>query len=352
MHRGEDIMLPLWGFIPSRAGDASELLASVCPLVLGRCLNEVTQSCGRSLQHLHFLKEQMQFMACPSFFLLSPLSTWNLYSLYARSRAKAVKNYSLHFQFSEFVRAFYFPVCWVLFSKAACCEASLSRPCNLKIWGLLLHAECLFSTCHSSPTLAELGGIWGPLCPHSHLCWCFSTLLEERGIFETQVYYTGQGLSLLNYYRCQRGKLQTHKSPVPPCGGSGYWNCWGCCEDLRRRRREDLGSRSRWISPQGKYKKLRTLFNSHSSTRTKKNKSGVSPLQVNLQQLQVRDGRAAEERKIVTSRGSQRLNCKYRMAGWTDPQQHGIGAKGEDDKLSNVHSADHLVWWKQCHCGR
>lgn len=185
-------MLLLWDCISSRFGDASELLASVCPLILGRCLNKVTQSCGCSLQHLHFLKEQMQFMACPSFFLLSPLSTWNLYSLYARSGAKAVKNYSLHFQFSKFVRAFHFPVCWVLYSKAACCEASLSRPCTLKTWGLLLHAECLFSTCHSSPTLADLSGICRPPYPHSHLCWCSSTLLEERWILRHECIMQGK----------------------------------------------------------------------------------------------------------------------------------------------------------------
>lgn len=125
----------------------------------------------------------MQFVACPSFFLLSPLSTCNLYSLHAPGRAKAVKNYSLHFQFSTFVIAFYFPVCWALFSKATCCEESLSRPCYLKIWELLFPAECPLSTCHASPTLADLGlWIWGPPRPHSHLCRCSSTLLVERWI--------------------------------------------------------------------------------------------------------------------------------------------------------------------------
>lgn len=54
--------------------------------------------------------------------------------------------------------------------------------------------------------------------------------------FETRLYYAEQGLSLLNYYRCQHGKLLTHKAPVSPCGGSGYCNCWGCCEALGRRR--------------------------------------------------------------------------------------------------------------------
>lgn len=142
-----------------------------------------SQTCGCSLHHLHFLKEQMQFVACPSFFLLSPLSTCNLYSLHAPGRAKAVKNYSLHFQFSTFVIAFYFPVCWALFSKATCCEESLSRPCYLKIWELLFPAECPLSTCHASSTLADLGlWIWGPPRPHSHLCWCSSTLLVERWI--------------------------------------------------------------------------------------------------------------------------------------------------------------------------
>lgn len=175
-----------------------------------------SQSFGCSLQHLHFLKEQMQFMTCLTFFLLSPMSAWDLYSLYVQGRAKAVKNYSLHFQFSEFVKAFYFPVCWALFSKEVCCEESLSRPCNLKIWGFLLHAECLLSTCHSSPTLADLGlSIWRPPCPPS-----LTLFHTTRGKvdFETRVYYAEQGLSLLNYCRWQHGKLQTHKSPVPPCG--------------------------------------------------------------------------------------------------------------------------------------
>lgn len=219
-------------------------------------------------------------MPCPTFFLLSPLSTWNLYSLYIQGRAKAVKNYSLHFQFSEFVKAFYFPVCWALFSKQACCEASLCRPCHLKIWGLLLHAEYLLYTWHSSPTLVDLGLlIRGPPCPPLLM---LLRITREKADFEMWVYYAEQGLSLLNYYRHQHGKLQTHKSPLPPCGGSGYCNYWGCCEDLGRRmcaeRSQDQEAGEYYLEES--IKKWKTLLNNHLSTRTKKTSQMCLPSKV------------------------------------------------------------------------
>lgn len=55
-----------WGCISSRADDASELLDSGYPFVLGRYFNKaIQQPCGCSLQHLHYSKEQMQFGVHP-----------------------------------------------------------------------------------------------------------------------------------------------------------------------------------------------------------------------------------------------------------------------------------------------
>lgn len=37
-------------------------------------------------------------------------------------------------------------------------------------------------------------------------------------------------------------------------------------------------------------------------------------------------------------------NGSHGMAAWADPQQHGLGAKGEDDKPGNICSEDHLLF--------
>lgn len=123
--------------------------------------------------------------------------------------------------------------------------------------------------------------------------------------------------------------MENCKSSVPRCGGSGYCNCWKSCEDLRRThggRIQDQEADECYLKES--IKKWRTLFNNHLSTRTKKNKPGVSPLQVHLQQPQVRDRRAAEERKIAISRWSQRWG-RIAAMGW----QHGQTPNNTEEGL-------------------
>lgn len=69
----------------------------------------------------------------------------------------------------------------------------------------------------------------------------------------------------------------------------------------------------------------------------------MSPLQVHLQQLQVRDGSRGKKDGYIQMKSEMGQNCNQGVAAWTDAQQHRIGAKGEDAKSGNVHTEDHLV---------
>lgn len=181
------------------------------PLCFGEMLERSdSQSFGCSLQHLRFLKEQMQFKACPTIFLLPPLSTWNLNPLYAQCRAKAVKNYSLStFSIFKICKSILLPSLLSLVFQGGL------------LWGIFIQIMqskdtgasplCRVPFIHLS-FLSCLGWPW-PLDLRTTLftqspLLMFFYITRGNADFETQVYYSEQGLRLLNYHRCQHGKLQ------------------------------------------------------------------------------------------------------------------------------------------------